>query len=64
MVNMNLLGSQVFNMGGGPQRTVSLLEVLDLMGERGAPRGAVGHRWAGSVQRMLGRQEACEAIHG
>jgi CDP-paratose 2-epimerase len=29
MVNRNRLGGQVFNIGGGPQRTVSLLEVLE-----------------------------------
>jgi CDP-paratose 2-epimerase len=33
MANMSRLGGQVFNIGGGPQRTVSLLEVLDLIGE-------------------------------
>ncbi|HEX8438387.1 NAD-dependent epimerase/dehydratase family protein [Archangium sp.] len=33
MVNMSRLGGQVFNIGGGPQRAVSLLEVLDLIGE-------------------------------
>ncbi len=33
MANMGRLSGQVFNIGGGPQRTVSLLEVLELIGE-------------------------------
>lgn len=46
------LAGRAFNIGGGPQRTISLLELLDLLRGLGASRLAVGHAgWRPGDQR-------------
>ena len=37
LAQVDALSGRAFNMGGGPQSTVSLLELIDLIGQLGAP---------------------------
>lgn len=47
------LGHDVFNIGGGPENTLSLLEFLDILGEEVGDRPEVGFSdWRPSDQKV------------
>jgi CDP-paratose 2-epimerase len=51
MDNVETLSGQAFNMGGGPDNTVSLLELLAMLGELGAPPQVAFGPWRVGDQR-------------
>ncbi len=51
MEHMGVLRGQAFNMGGGPENAISLLELLELIGELGHPAVVEHGPWRAGDQR-------------
>jgi CDP-paratose 2-epimerase len=50
--NIDRLKGEAFNIGGGPRNTVSLLELIELIGEQGHPLNVKFEDWRAADQRF------------